>query len=155
MFRRKITRYLLLCTFIICSYNCQEEANPATETSALISENTIASKDLSEIKKDGKLTVITIYNSTSYFLYRGKPMGFEYELVKKLADHLELELDIKVAKDIDHLFDMLNAGVGDLIAFGLSVTEDRKKLVNFTEYHYLTHQVLVQRRPENWRKLPM
>ncbi len=142
--------------FIVLSFtfSCSENKNISSKVSADITP-TEYTKDFSEIKKDGKLTVITIYNSTSYFLYRGKPMGFEYELVKKLADHLELELDIKVAKDIDHLFDMLNAGVGDLIAFGLSVTEDRKKLVNFTEYHYLTHQVLVQRRPENWRKLPM
>ena len=141
---------ILLCFTVSCS----ENKNISRKVSAEITP-TPYTKDFSEIKKDGKLTVITIYNSTSYFLYRGKPMGFEYELVKKLADHLQLELDIKVAKDIDHLFDMLNAGVGDLVAFGLSVTEDRKKLVNFTEYHYLTHQVLVQRRPENWRKLPM
>ncbi|HAJ81670.1 MAG TPA: lytic transglycosylase F, partial [Zunongwangia profunda] len=145
-------KFFVLLFLFSCFVSCSEKKN--LNDGAEITPK-LYSKDLSAIKEDGKLTVITIYNSTSYFLYRGKPMGFEYELVKKLADHLELELDIKVAKDMDHLFDMLNAGVGDLIAFGLSVTEDRKKIVNFTEYHYLTHQVLVQRRPENWRRLPM
>ncbi len=154
MYRRKTTFYLFICVLIF-SFGCKEDVVTSGEEPALISENVKFAKDFSEIKEDGKLTVITIYNSTSYFLYRGKPMGFEYELVKKLAEHLELELDIKVAKDIDHLFDMLNRGDGDLVAFGLSVTEDRKKQVAFTDYHYLTHQVLVQRRPDNWRRLPM
>ena len=126
MYRRKITFYLFIGVLIF-SFSCKKEVVTSEEKSALISENVELARDLSQIKEDGKLTVITIYNSTSYFLYRGKPMGFEYELVKKLAEHLKLELDIKVANDIDHLFDMLNRGDGDLVAFGLSVTEDRKK----------------------------
>ncbi len=112
------------------------------------------SKDLEAIKKDGVLHAITIYNSTSYFLYKGMPMGFEYELLSRLAEDLELELKITVADDIDDLFDMLNNGEADLIAYGLTITEPRKKLVSFTENHYVTHQTLVQRMPENWRSLP-
>ncbi|QYA26935.1 transporter substrate-binding domain-containing protein [Gramella sp. MT6] len=112
------------------------------------------SKDLEAIKKDGVLHAITIYNSTSYFLYKGIPMGFEYELLSRLAEDLELELKITVADDIDDLFDMLNNGEADLIAYGLTITEPRKKLVSFTENHYVTHQTLVQRMPDNWRSLP-
>ena len=111
-------------------------------------------RDLTAIKKDGVLHAITIYNSTSYFLYRGTPMGFEYEMLSRLAEDLELELKITVADDIDDLFNMLNKGEGDLIAFGLTITEPRKKLVSFTNSHYVTHQTLVQRMPDNWRSLP-
>ncbi|THD66810.1 transporter substrate-binding domain-containing protein [Robertkochia marina] len=111
-------------------------------------------KDLDAIRKDGVLHAITIYNSFSYFLYRGKPMGFEYELLSRLAKDLGLELKITVAEDIDDLFKMLNNGEGDLIAFGLTITEPRKELVSFTESHYNTYQTLVQRKPENWRSLP-
>jgi membrane-bound lytic murein transglycosylase F len=112
------------------------------------------SKDLEAIKEDGVLHAITIYNSTSYFLYKGVPMGFEYELLSRLAKNLGLELKITIAEDIDDLFDMLNNGKGDLIAYGLTITEPRKKTVSFTENHYVTHQALVQRMPENWRSLP-
>lgn len=111
-------------------------------------------KDLDAIKEDGVLHAIAIYNSTSYFLYKGMPMGFEYELLSRLAKDLGLELKITIAKDIDDLFDMLNNGDGDLIAYGLTITEPRKKLVSFTENHYVTHQALVQRMPQNWRSLP-
>jgi membrane-bound lytic murein transglycosylase F len=112
------------------------------------------SKDLASIKEDGVLHAITIYSSTSYFLYKGVPMGFEYELLSRLAKHLDLELEITIAEDIDELFEMLNNGEGDLIAYGLTITEPRKQLVRFTENHYVTHQALVQRMPENWRSLP-
>ena len=112
------------------------------------------SKDLEAIKEDGVLHAITIYNSTSYFLYKGMPMGFEYELLSRLAKNLGLKLKITIAEDIDDLFDMLNNGKGDLIAYGLTITEPRKNLVSFTENHYVTHQALVQRMPDNWRSLP-
>src|SRR6056297_636088 len=59
------------------------------------------SRDLEAIKEDGVLHAITIYNSTSYFLYRGMPMGFEYELLSRLAKDLGLKLKITIAEDID------------------------------------------------------
>ncbi|MGO2357059.1 MAG: transglycosylase SLT domain-containing protein [Mesonia sp.] len=133
---------------------CKNEATLGTSLNESILSEPQIEHDLEEIKADGKLSVITIYNSTGYFIYRGKPMGFEYELVERLAKSLDLELEIKVAKDIDQLFNMLNRGEGDLIAYGLSITEARKKVIAFTNPLYLTHQVLVQRKPSNWRKLP-
>jgi membrane-bound lytic murein transglycosylase F len=39
------------------------------------------------------------------------------------------------------------------VAHGITITSDRKEKVNFTDYLYLTHQVLVQRKPENWRQM--
>lgn len=111
-------------------------------------------RDLAEIKEDGVLHAITTYSSTSYFLYRGTPMGFEYELLSRLAEDLGLELKITIAENFNDLITKLNEGEVDLIAYGLTITEPRKKLVNFTEYHYVTHQTLVQRMPENWRSLP-
>jgi membrane-bound lytic murein transglycosylase F len=110
-------------------------------------------KDLDDIKQDGVLKAITVYSSTSYFLYRGQPMGFEYDLLKELAEYLELDLQIIVAQNIDELFTMLNKGEGDIIAHGLTITRDRKKIAHFTDYLYLTHQVLVQKKPEHWMRM--
>jgi membrane-bound lytic murein transglycosylase F len=110
-------------------------------------------KDLDRIKEDGVLRAITIYSGTSYFLYKGRPMGFEYELLERLADDLGLKLEIIIAKNNKELFKMLNQGDGDIVAHGMTVTEPRKNFVSFSNYHFLTHQVLVQRKPDNWRRL--
>ncbi|HKJ80354.1 MAG TPA: transglycosylase SLT domain-containing protein, partial [Prolixibacteraceae bacterium] len=40
-----------------------------------------------------------------------------------------------------------------MIAHGLTVTSDRKQKVNFTDYLYLTSQVLVQKKPDDWRNI--
>ena len=48
---------------------------------------------------------------------------------------------------------MLNTGDADLIATGITVNSSRKKDVLFTEPIEETRQVLIQRRPHNWRSL--
>lgn len=71
-----------------------------------------------------------------------------------------LALCIKI--QVDNLFEnretiktveRVESGKIDLVAHGLTVTNDRKEQVSFTDYLYLTHQVLVQRKPENWRRM--
>jgi len=143
---------IVVILFSSCSQDDRMSKNGVFESSKDIPYKTF--KDLGAIKEDGVLHAITIYNSTSYFLYKGMPMGFEYELLSRLAKDLGLKLKITIAEDIDDLFNMLNNGEGDLIAYGLTITEPRNNLVSFTDYHYVTHQALVQRMPDNWRSLP-
>ncbi len=108
---------------------------------------------IEKIKKRGKLIAITGFNAYSYFIYKGKTMGYEYELLKKLSDRLGVDVEIRISKDINEMFNLLENGEGDLIAFNLTVTNERKEKVDFTTPLNTTHQVLVQRKPNNWRKL--
>lgn len=118
---------------------------------ACISKDTVTrneqevDKDLASILADGKLVAVSDYNSTSYFLYKGTPMGYQYEMLRDLASYLGVKLELIVENDIDKLFDMLNSGKVDLIAANLTVTADRKEIVDFTIPHGETRQVLVQR----------
>jgi membrane-bound lytic murein transglycosylase F len=111
--------------------------------------------DLPAIKERGTLKAITYYSSTSYFLYRGRPMGYEYELLERLAADLDLDLEIVIAEDLDKEIRMLKTGKGDIIAHGLTITQDRKQQITFTEPHTNTHQVLVQKKPDNWRRMKL
>jgi membrane-bound lytic murein transglycosylase F len=110
-------------------------------------------RDLAQIQKSGKLRALTAYSSTSYFLYRGQAMGFEYELLQRFADFLDVELEIVVSDNIDSMFSALNKGTVDVIAHGLTITRERKAKVAFTDYLFLTRQVLVQKKPDNWRTM--
>lgn len=109
--------------------------------------------DLDEIKKKGKLRVITGFNPLSYFIYKGNPMGYDYELLKMFANELDVELELYVAHDFDSVFHYLNRGMGDVIAFGLTVTKDGRRRAAFTHPYMEVHQVLVQRKPDTWHKL--
>jgi membrane-bound lytic murein transglycosylase F len=109
--------------------------------------------DLAEIKKRGVLRAMTTYSATSYFLYKGEPMGYEYELLERFADYLDLDLEIVVSDNIDSMFHHLNQGEIDLIAHGFSITKERMEEVSFSDYLYLVNQVLVQRKPNSWRRM--
>lgn len=109
--------------------------------------------DLKEIRERGYINVLVDNNSFSYFIYKGRSMGFEYELLQSLAKYLEIELRIKVVSGIEKAIDQLNRGEGDILAFPLTITKERTELVEFTNQQYESYQVLVQRKPENWRQL--
>ncbi len=111
--------------------------------------------DFPAIKERGTLKAITYYSSTSYFLYRGRPMGYEYELLKKLAEDMNLDLEIVIAEGLDEEIRMLKQGKGDIVAHGITITKDRKKRITFTEPHTTTHQVLVQKKPDHWRQMKL
>ena len=116
-------------------------------------------KDEEEVKienlRDNKLVAITGYNAYSYFIYKGQPMGFEYELVKKLAKYFNVDLEVKIVNNIEEMFEMLNSGKGDLIAFNLTITKERLEKVDFTKPINTIKQVLVQRKPKNWEKMKL
>jgi len=107
------------------------------------------SLDLNAIQQRGELNVVLDNNSVSYFIYKGNPMGYEYELLQRLAKHLKVALKIKVISSIDEAFTLLNTGKTDIVAFPLSITKDRKQYFSFTDPHYTTTQVLVQNKQKN------
>lgn len=149
---KKLFLIYILFVFVSCGSG---EPKKKKDTKVPIPEKQVSytKRSLAEIKKSGFLTVSTTYSATSYFLYKGKPMGFEYELLESFADYLGVKLKIIVAYDIDNLLPNLKNGKVDLMAHGLTVTNERKEEVDFSNYIYLTKQVLVQKKPSNWRAM--
>jgi membrane-bound lytic murein transglycosylase F len=123
-----------------CKHNPDSSHNKST-----------VSFDLDSIMKRGKLVAVTDFNSTNYFLYKGEPMGFHYELLRAFTEHLGIDLEIITENHLEHAFNFLNTGEADLIAIGLTVSSSRKKEISFTEPILVTRQVLVQRKPRSWR----
>jgi membrane-bound lytic murein transglycosylase F len=108
---------------------------------------------LEMIRERGALRVVTEYNSISYFIYRGQPMGFQYEMLQELANYLDLALEVSVSNDLEMNFSDLQEGNIDMIAMNLTVTLERKSKVSFTAPLLQTRQVLVQRKPLQWEKM--
>lgn len=109
--------------------------------------------DLEAIRERGYLNALVDNNSVSYFIYKGQPMGYEYELLRLFAKHIDVDLRIKVTSGIERAIDQLNTGEGDILAFPLTITKDRTQYLSFTRPHFNSYQVLVQRKPENWRNM--
>jgi len=109
--------------------------------------------DLPEILKKGKLTVLAENSSTSYFIYKGKKMGFEYELLHLFAEEIGVDLEVKIVNNLDSLIPLLNRGEGDVIACNYTITKERNKIINFSEPFIQTQQVLIQRKPNGWEEM--
>lgn len=105
--------------------------------------------DLQRIIETGVLRAVVDYNSTNYFVYRGKPMGFQYELLKALSGAMGVKLEIVVSNNLEETFDGLKNERYDLIAKNLTVTKQRSTQVDFTVPLEQTSQVLVQRIKNN------
>ena len=126
---------IVLLAFLLASCQGGRKAAPAP-----------APRDLPQLQDSGRLTVLTLYSSTSYFLYRGQEMGFQYELARQFAESLGLELEVKVARNAADLERRLLAGEGDLIAYTLPITKEGRDSVTYCGNEVITHQVIVQRR---------
>jgi membrane-bound lytic murein transglycosylase F len=126
-------------------FQCNQVQNPSIKLNSPSS--------LEQIRENGVLRVVTDYNSTSYFIYRGQPMGYQFELLQNLADFLNVKLEVTANNNMDEKFQMVKNGTVDLIAVNLTITKERRKKVLFTEPHLKTRQVLVQRKPKDWKKL--
>jgi membrane-bound lytic murein transglycosylase F len=98
------------------------------------------------------LRVGTLYSPTSYFIYREETMGYDYDLVSRLAQDKGMVLKLEVAPSLQRVVEMLDSGLIDLIAYEVPVTGEYKPKVVACGIESITHQVLVQpRRSEEGR----
>lgn len=102
--------------------------------------------DLEGIVHSGVLRVLTRNNAGSYFIWRGRPLGFEYELIGKFADELGVSLDMVVAKSRDRLLPALMDGEGDVVAAGVADTARRRALgAAFTRPYKESYELVITR----------
>lgn len=113
---------------------------------------------LERVKEDGVLRVVTRNSPATYFQDRNGETGFEYELVKRFADDLGVELKIETADNLDDLFNQVGKPNGPVLAAaGLVSSEERKKQVRFSHsYLEVTPQIIYrngQSRPTDAKDL--
>lgn len=142
-----IRKFILLLASFLVSYALFDACTNKTaekESDGSLSE-LAPSLDLAQLKEKGEITAITLYSSTSYFQYKMKPMGYDYDLIKAFALSEGLKLKIVVAENVTRLTEMLENGEGDVIAYPIPVTTQSKKELIFCGRDETSSQVLVQR----------
>jgi membrane-bound lytic murein transglycosylase F len=112
------------------------------------SDGTVASPahDWEAVRARDTLRVVAPFNSTTYFIYRGLPLGYEYELLKRFAEDKQLKLKWTVVQNRDSLFRMLADGRADVVAARLIPMPEDSGRALFTRALYHTDPVLVQRK---------
>jgi len=90
---------------------------------------------LSRIQKSGVITIITQNSPHSYYKYKGKALGFEYELAQSFAKSFGVKLQLKFASTWKNMLN--NTGKTHFITANLCPSISRSKDVDFS-HSYLT-----------------
>lgn len=125
IFNKKIFFIFLL---LVGAFGCDKKSEDAS---------------LTRILERGYVNVGTMFGPNSYYVQADGFAGFEYELAKKYADSINVELKIIPSYSLEELFIKLNTGEVDLLAAGLSVTEKRLTRFRFAPSYEKTSQKLV------------
>jgi polar amino acid transport system substrate-binding protein len=102
---------------------------------------------LQQIKDKGVLVVGTSADYPPYEFHKeidGKDtiVGFDMAIAKEIANDLGVELEIKDMK-FDGLLGALTAGNIDMVAAGMTPTEERQKNADFSKIYYMGQNVII------------
>jgi membrane-bound lytic murein transglycosylase F len=100
--------------------------------------------DFLQISEIEELNVLTLPGSISYFIYKGEPRGYEYELLNDFAERNNLQVNIKLADNETKLDKMLVNGEGDLVAYNIPITKEGKEQLIYCGREVINEQVLIQ-----------
>jgi len=101
------------------------------------------------------LRVLTSRNSFDYFIYRGQPGGYQFEMVRAFTGflnsrHIKGPNQLKIQFELipvshDQLIPMLLAGKADMIAARLTITSERAAELRFSIPYRRVDELLVTR----------
>ncbi len=142
---------LVLCVLMVvavlaaCSDQAQEAASDAAEAATDAAGGTVEA-----IKAKGELVMLTNASFPPYE-YLGddnKPAGVDVDLMGQVAEELGVELKV-VDMDFDGLIAALMAGKGDAVAAGLTVTDERKQSVDFSDDYATATQYIIAKEDDD------
>ncbi|MGJ8693385.1 MAG: membrane-bound lytic murein transglycosylase MltF [Thalassotalea sp.] len=139
--KQKLSAFFVVvgCLFII---GCTESNSPTS---------------LDDVLARGSVNVGTLFGPNTYYIGSEGPAGFEYELAKKYAGAIGVELNIVASYNLEELLPKLASGEVDFLASGLLVTPNRLKQFKFSPSYSEVSQKLVFKqgniRPRNIEQL--
>lgn len=136
--RKKDAVYALLVLLLFC-------------IPALLSWN--SKTQLGAIIESGTLKLVTRNSPNTYFLEKGAPAGFEYELAKAYADHLGVKLELVLPPDFSSIFSTMEQRDGHIAGAMLTVTDARKETFDFSQPYLHSTTALVFRQTQG-KKAP-
>jgi len=111
--------------------------------------------DLDDIKKRKVLRILTRNTSTTFFIYKGDQLGFEYELAREFAKSLGVRLEVVIPPTREALLEYLDAGRGDLVAAGMTRTAERERRYAISApYQFVSELLVVPAKDTKTRGLP-
>jgi len=155
-------RWFILPQHMAGTPNRRRLTNPGTALPVLLAIFASActpapENQLQAVKQRGELVVLTRNSPTTYYEGPDGPTGFEYDLVRGLADRLRVGVRMKVVDRFADILPSLASGDADFAAAGITITPQREAQFRFTpSYQQIRQQVVhnaLTRPPANIKDL--
>ena len=108
--------------------------------------------ELESLQASGELHMISRNGPTTYYEAAGGTTGFEYEIAKRFADYLGVNLVIHDEENLGEMIERVSEDDYHFAAAGLTITDQREQKVRFTDpYMEITQQLIYRagdERPE-------
>jgi len=112
---------------------------------------------LDRVRDHGELRVLTRNSGTTYYEGPNGPAGLEYDLTAGFAEYLGVKLKIETPESLSRILRKIQAGSADMAVAGLTVTDERKAILDFSiSYQRITPQLVYRvgtRTPRNLDEL--
>lgn len=115
-----------------CSNNATPTENVATDATSM----------------NIKIATESSYKPFSYTDADGKLIGYEIELIDALCAQMQAECEV-ISQDWDGLIPGLNAQKFDAAIAGMSITPERKEVVEFSDPYFYTGIILIAKKGDN------
>lgn len=98
--------FLFLTILAVVAAGCRRSGSESTgaklepKTAGVIPVD----RDLDDIRERGTLRAIVENSSTGFFIYRGRPMGYDHDLLNLFAESIGVDLEIVVTRSIGEAF---------------------------------------------------
>ncbi|EJQ41316.1 hypothetical protein IEE_04560 [Bacillus cereus BAG5X1-1] len=150
--KKLFTLIVFSCLFVLIVAGCGGKKDEAKET------NTKQGGVIEQIKKRGKL-VVGVKNDTNLFGLKnpstGQVEGFDIDIAKALAKKIlgdEKKLELKEVTSKTRI-PMLKNGDIDAIIATMTITEERKKEVDFSDVYFKAGQSLLVKKGSNIKSI--
>ena len=108
-----ITSLLLSFNAVSCGEKEEKKISPLGITEE---EGAETAYDLDQIQEAGELIAVTLSGPDTYYEYKGKGFGLQFELAEHFAVSIGAKLRMEAVRDTAELFQRLKKGEADLIA---------------------------------------
>ena len=114
-------RLILVITILIGLIGCKQEK--PRELGVFRTPNATESFDLDGIQANGELIVLTLYGAQSYFEFYGEGYGTLFKLADAYASSIGCTVRVDVMRSENELMQHLLAGDGDIVTYGMPVSD--------------------------------
>lgn len=145
-----LTLAMTLCMFTACGSNDNDTSETTTADTSATETTEATEADTTEATSDGGTLIMATEAGFAPYEYKDDGIniiGVDVDIAKEIAKDMGKELKI-LDMDFDSTLVAVQQGKADFVAAGLSVTDERKEVVDFS-VEYATSKIVLVVRKDN------